>query len=116
MAGVDVASERGVEDRARHQRIGGDAVIGPASRRLDGEQHIGGLRLPVRTERVVVAEGEVDVVEDDRRSQVSTGADRDDPRSTGGCEYLVQSDGEREVTEMVCGEMYLVSAGRQRQL
>jgi hypothetical protein len=53
-------------DRARHHGVRGDRVVGPPPGRLDSEEHVGGLGLPVRQPGVVSPSLEVDVVEDDR--------------------------------------------------
>jgi hypothetical protein len=59
--------------------VGGDAVGRPAAGRLDGEQDVGGLGLAVGEPRVVGAIAEVDVLEDDRRAEVTARAEGDDP-------------------------------------
>lgn len=53
--GVHVPGQVGGGDRARVDRVGGDAVAGPAPGRLNREQDIRGLRLAVRQPRVVRA-------------------------------------------------------------
>src|ERR1700730_2333334 len=73
---VDVALQVGL-DRARVERVGGDAVAGPAGGCADREEHVCGLGLPVGQQRVVGTEGEVEVVEDDGRGQVPARADSD---------------------------------------
>ena len=59
-------------DRPRHQCVRGDTLAGLATRDLDREQDICGLRLPVGAQRIVGAIAEVNVVEDDRRSYLLT--------------------------------------------
>ena len=44
------------------------------------------------------------------------GADRDDPGGACGDQRIMQADGEREVAEMIGGELHFVAARRQRQL
>src|ERR1700692_3415226 len=85
----DVALQVG-PDGARLQRVDGDAVSYPAPGRLHREKHVGGLRLCVSVPRFVTAVEEMDVVEDHRRAQVSSGADRDDAGPPGGRERAVQ--------------------------
>ena len=65
-------------DAAGHERVGGDAVGGPATGQLDGEQHVGGLGLAVRETGVVGAALEEQVVEDHGRGRVAAGGHRDD--------------------------------------
>jgi len=86
-----------------------DAVGGPSTRGFDREQRVGGLGLGVRGLRVVGASPEVDVVEDDRGPHVCGGAHRDDtgsvPFAGSGGEGSVQAETEREVAEVVGGEL-----------
>lgn len=91
---------------AGHDRVGGDAVIGPPLGRSDGQQHIAGLGLAVGRPLLVGAALEVDVIEDDRGEQVAARAERDDARATGGRERVVEAEGQVEVAEVV-----LVAAG-----
>lgn len=94
-------------DPAGHHRVGQDPVVGPPVARLDGEQRVGGLRLPVRQPWVVGTLDEVDVVEDDRREQMRTGAHRHHAGPAGLDQCAVQTGGEGEVPEVVDGELEL---------
>ncbi len=49
----------------------------------------------------------MDIVEDHRRAQVGSGADRHDAGAAGGRERAVQAGGKREVAEMIGGELEL---------
>src|ERR1700732_2603036 len=62
---VDVPLQVG-GDRAWVERGHGDAAGCPAPGRLNGEEDVRGLRLPVGGPGLVEAEAEVDVVEQDR--------------------------------------------------
>ena len=101
-------------DPARHQRVGRDAVVRPAARRLDGEQHVGRLGLAVREPRVVRAALEVDVLEDDRRAAMGGRAHGDDAAGAVGGQRLAQAEREREVPEVVGRELQLPALGRAR--
>ena len=109
LGAADVALQRS-GDPARMRRVGGDPVAGPPPGRLDREQHVGGLGLPVCAERVVGAEAVVQVVEDDRGAQMAAGAHRDDPGAPGGRERVMEAERQREVPEVVGGELHLVAA------
>ena len=89
-------------------------IPSPAQRRVacDREQHVGGLGLAVGHPRVVGPLVELQVLEDDRRAQVAARAQRDDPSSVRGGQRVVQADGEREVPEVVGGELHLPALGR----
>ena len=64
--GLELVLQEVGADRARHHGVRGDRVAGPSPGRLDSEEHVGGLGLPVRQPWVVGPSLEVDVVEDDR--------------------------------------------------
>jgi len=51
----------------RHQRVRGHAVLAPAGIRADGKENIRRLGLAIGGPRVILAECEIDVIEDDRR-------------------------------------------------
>ena len=114
---VQVPRQVGGHDRARVDGVGGDAVGGPAARRLDGEQDVGGLGLPVgqrtgRTAREVKF-----------RSSKITGERRcptelsDTIRASPAVgERVVQAECEREVAEVVGRELHLPALRRQLEL
>lgn len=96
-----------VRDVARHQCVGGDAVVGPSLGGTDGEQDVGGLRLPVGGPGVVGAVPVVEVVEDDGGEEVADRGDRDDPGAVRRRECRVEAEGEGEVAQVVDGELRL---------
>ena len=77
---------------------------------------VGGLGLAVGGKRVVGDEGEREVVEQDWATQAGRGGDRDDPRVAGGAQRVGETGGQREVTEVVGGEVQLVAAGGEGAL
>jgi hypothetical protein len=56
------------------------------------------------------------VLEHDRRALMAGRAHRDDPRVAVGGERIVQPEREREVPEMVRGELHLVALGGELEL
>jgi hypothetical protein len=94
-------------DRAGIERVCVDAVLTPPVRRLDREQDVGGLRLPIGEQRVVRAEAEIDVIEHDRRPQVGARGHGDDPSAARRSQRRLEAEREREVTEMVGRELRL---------
>jgi hypothetical protein len=94
---------------ARHERVGADAVGGPATGELDGEEHVGRLGLPVGEARIVRATVEEEVVEDDGRSAVPAGAHGHDARGAVGSQRVAQPEGQGEVAHVVRGELQLPS-------
>ena len=73
---------------------------------LDGEQRVGGLRLPVRLP-LLVAALELQVVPVDAGALVAGRAERDHARAAAVRQQRPQQVGEREVTEVVGGELRL---------
>ncbi len=83
--------------------IAGARVEG--SIKLDGEERIRGLGLTVGLPLVVGARGEVDVVEHHGRQLVAGGRDADDAGAVGGLQRGGEARDQREVAEMVGGEL-----------
>lgn len=96
-------------------RVGDDSVVTPAFGDADGQQHIGGLGLPVCAPRIVGSETVVDVVEHHRRQQMSTGTDRHHPCATRCAECVMQSEGESEMADEVRRELHFMAVRRSRQ-
>src|ERR1700757_3230916 len=97
-------------DRARIERVRGDAVGRPTPGRFDGEEDVRGFRLPVRGPGLIDAEAEVDVIEHYRGALMSTRADSDDAGASGSRERAAQAEREREMAEVVCRELQFVTA------
>jgi hypothetical protein len=81
----------------------------PAPGCLDREHDRCGLRLGVGLARVVGTEPEVQVPEDDRAVQVRARAQRDDPRPACRRERRAEPGRQREVAQVVGGELQLVA-------
>jgi hypothetical protein len=104
--GADVALEASA-DPAGHQGVDGDAVRRPSLGRLDREEDVRRLGLPVGQPGLVRALAEVDVLEDNGRAAVGAGADRDDAGVPGGRQWVVQAGGQGEMPQVVRGELQL---------
>ena len=105
--GVPVLLETG-PDPAGHERVGGDAVRGPAAVGLHGEQHVGGLRLAVGDARVVGPPVEEQVVEGRRvRCRGRSSSPPPPGRRPRPASASWRPSGQREVAEVVGGELEL---------
>jgi Stage II sporulation protein E (SpoIIE)/GAF domain len=88
----------------------------PAPGRLDREQNHRGLGLGIGLPRVIGAEPEVHVTEHDRAVQVRIGAQRDDPRPARRRERRAEPGRQREVAQVVGGELQLMALRAAGQL
>ena len=103
----EVGRDHAGVDRVRVHAAGAEAPL-----ELHGEEHVGGLRLPVGRPLLVGPVLEVDVLEDDGRSLVAEGADRDDARGRSAQERRRDQTGRQEVTQVVRPELELEAVGR----
>jgi hypothetical protein len=95
------------QDPAGVQRERADASVGRERVELHGEEDVGGLRLPVGRPLVVGLGAPVEVVEAHRRAVVPAGGHRHHPRVAAALDRRPQPVDQREVPEVVGGELGL---------
>ena len=103
------AVQLGADDDAWVHGVAADAVRRPAPVELDGEQHVGGLRLRIGGARIVSVD-EVGIVSSDAAEPLGSRGDVDDASAVRGAQCGQQGRRQLEVAEMISRELRLKPA------